>query len=476
MTTQPAGVVFIAYAAEDRVLADSMRGALVRCGVPVWWDVEILKGDFGTAIQQAIRGAACIVPLWTKHSVESTWVRDEVRFANEVGKAILGVRYEDVIVPVGFGQSHFIDLAREPTGTLKVAAACERILAAVAPVESEAGDRAIALPKGKQLPLPCFVRSTSSHETILAPESALGVLQAFGGSAALVSAYDVAHSKHRRRLVQTAGKIRSGGGVLFLDSGNYEAFRKHDHKWTERSFEASLKLIPADLVFCFDNIAPALSVRALTEDVIRRFRRAQSLVDSPVIPIVHIPKDTKGRFKTGLLPEIFAKLSATLQPIAIAVPERELGDGLTARARNVWSIREALRVNSRYQPIHLLGTGNPLSIATLVAVGADLFDGLEWCRTVADESTKLLYHPQQFDFFSYQTRLAEHAVVRQSVDDQSLPYGAKIAFHNLSVFEGWMTIVREHALARTLDRLLTGRLPEGAFDDLAKSVPQAFKR
>jgi len=83
----------------------------------------------------------------------------------------------------------------------------------------------------------------------------------------------------------------------------------------------------------------------------------------------------------------------------IAVPERELGEGICKKADTVIKIREKLNTIGRYQPIHILGTGNPLSILILAAAGADLFDGLEWCRTVADRDTGFLFHHQQFEFF-----------------------------------------------------------------------------
>lgn len=42
----------------------------------------------------------------------------------------------------------------------------------------------------------------------------------------------------------------------------------------------------------------------------------------------------------------------------IAVPERELGDGIVARARAVHEIRRSLDSLGFYQPLHLLGCGN----------------------------------------------------------------------------------------------------------------------
>ncbi|WP_182212931.1 hypothetical protein [Stenotrophomonas acidaminiphila] len=71
------------------------------------------------------------------------------------------------------------------------------------------------------------------------------------------------------------------------------------------------------------------------------------------------------------------------------------------------ALRKALDDNGRYVGLHLLGTGNPISIALYAWAGADSFDGLEWCQTVVDHDTGLLFHLSQSDFFRRQTAWGE---------------------------------------------------------------------
>ena len=92
-----------------------------------------------------------------------------------------------------------------------------------------------------------------------------------------------------------------------------------------------------------------------------------------------------------------------LFPVLLAVPERALGDGIIARTLSVRRLRQALDKLGFYCPLHLLGTGNPLSIAVYAMAGADSFDGLEWCQTVVDHQTGKLFHFQQWDLFKDQT-------------------------------------------------------------------------
>jgi hypothetical protein len=65
--------------------------------------------------------------------------------------------------------------------------------------------------------------------------------------------------------------------------------------------------------------------------------------------------------------------SQRLNPIFVAVPKRELGDGLLERARNVVRIRRRLDRLGYHCGLHLLGTGNPISILEYSLCGADTF-------------------------------------------------------------------------------------------------------
>ncbi len=160
----------------------------------------------------------------------------------------------------------------------------------------------------------------------------------------------------------------------------------------------------------------------------------------------------------------------------MAVPERELGNGILDRACAVNKIRRALNELGFYQPLHLLGTGNPLSIAILSAAGADWFDGLEWCRTVADGETALLYHLHQFEFFGWQSELLASPIVQEAVKSETISYQGKVAFHNLDFLSTWMTELRKHLSEGTIERLLTEKLPNGtkSVNLLESAVPGIF--
>jgi hypothetical protein len=70
--------VFISYAREDHAEAQSVAEALNARAVSVFWDRTIPTGrSFEAVIEEAMASAKAVVVLWSRHSVQSEWVRAE---------------------------------------------------------------------------------------------------------------------------------------------------------------------------------------------------------------------------------------------------------------------------------------------------------------------------------------------------------------------------------------------------------------
>lgn len=89
---------------------------------------------------------------------------------------------------------------------------------------------------------------------------------------------------------------------------------------------------------------------------------------------------------------------------------------------------------------NLLGTGNPISMAIYTIMGADSFDGLEWCQTVVDYDTAYLFHFSQAEFFFN----------NNSLEGADLPYTLKTLTHNLLFYSKWMKDLQNAFMAGTL--------------------------
>lgn len=244
---------------------------------------------------------------------------------------------------------------------------------------------------GTALPLPCFFPSVSTVKTNLMPVDYIELLAAAGHPLFLVSAYDIANSceDHQRRIQCALKQSKERGSVILVDSGNYEAFWKGDLAWEVDRFHGVCKTYAHHLCFCYDNQEPPDTAEAISADVVASVLRDQGHAIGTAVPIVHGP--------ANLLPTAAQRAAEQLCPVLLAVPERALGEGIAARTRTVRRIRKALDALGFYCPLHLLGTGNPLSMIAYAMAGADSFDGLEWCQVVVDHKSATLFHFQQWD-------------------------------------------------------------------------------
>lgn len=276
--------------------------------------------------------------------------------------------------------------------------------------------------------LPCFVPSVSSVKCPLPPVAYVEILAAVRHSQFLVSAYDIGHAapKEREQFERLVSEAMGSGSVVFLDSGNYERYWKANPVWTAQSFREVAASLSYTVGFCYDNLQPADSPRAIARDVVKRVIADQSCASSIVVPIVHAPRE--------LLAEATCRVATALSPRVVAVPERRLGDGVLERMRTLWLLRRSLDAALEYYcPIHLLGTGDPLSIAGYAFAGADSFDGLEWCRSIIDHEDGRLRHFHHWDLIKYQTSWGMR---------DGIPYVASAIMHNLAYYTAFMADLR----------------------------------
>ena len=315
-----------------------------------------------------------------------------------------------------------------------------------------------------QIQLPSFVFSLSSHETQVTPEDGIKLLTFLDAKATLISAYDI-HKKelfeHDSGLVKSINNLRENLSIIYLDSGNYEASRKSDYAsptnpngWKKESYWKVANHIHADVIFAYDKFEPSKSIKTAATNVCRNYLDDSTHItirDSILCPIIHIPKGKQldgiaGKFGGS----VALKVADKIQPQMIAFAERELGDGILTRMRNLHLIRDALNKRGEYLPIHILGTGNPLSIALLAVAGGDSFDGLEWCRTSSDFSGRL-FHFQFFQQF-----------MKQSYNDSNVAaimnrsnFTMKAVTHNFYATSQWVTSIQSLIHTKNEDEIFT---------------------
>lgn len=94
------GPVFISHATSDDAFVSALRRALEGLHIPVWVDSRNLRGGDVLApdIAQAIEQARQVIVILSPHTINSSWVRREIRQALQVQKRHYAAGYR--VIPL----------------------------------------------------------------------------------------------------------------------------------------------------------------------------------------------------------------------------------------------------------------------------------------------------------------------------------------------------------------------------------------
>jgi hypothetical protein len=291
---------------------------------------------------------------------------------------------------------------------------------------------------GKTKNLPEYFPSISSVKTSLLPIEYLRVLAATKYPQFLISAYDLCNSDQNKKMAEISMAAKKNGAIILMDSGNYESYWRSDREWKWNNYLDMLDKSHYHLAFSFDNQTPPDTITKNVLDIEKRtIKTLKKFPQASIIPILH------GSLLS--LPQISTQVVHCLKPIMIAVPERELGEGLIERIKTLTRIRRALEETGENVPLHLLGTGNPLALLLFSIFGANSFDGLEWCQTTVNHETGLLYHFQHRELFGNQSVFC---------GSKDIPYAQATLAHNLMFYSNWMSVIRANIKDGKVEELL----------------------
>lgn len=467
--------IYIIYASEDREVARHLHQALSKRW-SVWWDEDIV-GSYPKVIEREMPNAGCVVYVNSEIGREKDTTIDELGIARRYTREIITVRLDHTDAPYPLGRHSSVPLANwvGDEGDQQFKLLSHKISQVVPPRKKPRRPLAVF---DDRIKLPSVFMSVSSYETRLEPEDAVSLTRVFSARTVLVSAYDwapknIATTRILKARNSSLNALHKSGALILMDSGNYEATRKKDKFWTRRDYAKVLDSIPHDIACAFDILSVPTDPERHLKALIAGFTRDATLTSAPIVPIVHSRRLKSGKYDLEHLPRLLCELAKNLHPIMISVPERELGDGLIERVQAMLKIRQALDTLPFYQPIHLLGTGNPWSIAALAAAGADSFDGLEWCRVVVDRDTHRLNHFQHYDMFAAQAAISPIAAGLKV--DEAVPFAWRAALHNLDYYADLTGQLQSYASKDRLETQVTGLLGTSLTRLLKEKAPGLFE-
>lgn len=304
------------------------------------------------------------------------------------------------------------------------------------------------------LPCPVFYPSVSSvSKNVWNILDHIDLLVSVNHPQFLVSAFDIYKYKNNKRLLRALELAEDQNQVILYDSGIYEVVWSKSKRWCKKRYIRTLKSNRFSNAFDYDDYVLGDSVSASAASINKSVNNVQSQLGSTAIsPIIHC-RDINEYV------DICVSVSNTCKPRLLAIPERELGSGMLSIANNIKKIREALNQLEYYQPLHILGTGNPLSMMVYAFVGADSFDGLDWCQTVVDYESATLHHPLHLDLYKEQSQWGA---------ETEMDFLARCYLHNLEFYTAWMEKIQGMSAISDKQSMLDKYLPTSASIDFIK--------
>lgn len=197
----------------------------------------------------------------------------------------------------------------------------------------------------------------------------------------LVSAYDLHYNKKIRPPFNFAS-------LIFLDSGGYEAskeqelsnFSDNDHvpkAWSQAMHAAQLAAWPTtvpSVLISYDHPLERFVIK-------KQIERAKGMAPGRegFLREILLKPETKGQ---GLLQ--IADIIRNVRDLAgfdvIGVTEKEVGNSIFDRMKNIAELRRALDKVGLETPIHVFGSLDTITTPMYFLAGADIFDGLTWLR------------------------------------------------------------------------------------------------
>lgn len=202
----------------------------------------------------------------------------------------------------------------------------------------------------------------------------------------LVSAFDIYHS-----LIPEPDKFAYCTETVILDSGGYESSSIYDfsgiieydgdsekiNEWNIEKLESVIEnwseRYPAIIVnFDHGNIRKSLN---------EQISEANSFFHKyPKTLNIFLIKPETSKQPMIQINNILESIHLFDQFDIIGLAEKELGDSMLMRMRNIYKIRKRMDEMKNSNPIHVFGSLDPVSSVLYFLAGAEIFDGLTWLR------------------------------------------------------------------------------------------------
>ncbi len=236
----------------------------------------------------------------------------------------------------------------------------------------------------KKLTTPTYFPSISTASTRITYSSIIRALVTSGYPQLLVSCYDLHKLKKDEQVFHYLEEHLENENILFLDSGEFERYWFQDTDWDFEKYKKIIQSTTSDLFASYDKIPRKPNkFEDIVTLTVQKTESSLELIDNNYCVTIFHGNSSKE------LRELINNISSSNKEFfgMIAVAERECGKMIEDKIQTIQKIREILNENSPDTILHVLGCGNPSSIALLAFAGADSFDSVDWNRWIIDKKT-----------------------------------------------------------------------------------------
>jgi len=245
-------------------------------------------------------------------------------------------------------------------------------------------------------------------------------------------------------MAEVSDYFRNGCFVM-LDSGIFESYWNRDSTWTFARYGKYTCQIDSDFYCSFDQLPKKdMSIQHFSRLTMRSIKSSAMISkSSQAVPVIH-----------GISPEqliqMLRKLMAVMKVVPIvAVAERDCGRTISERAKTIVKLREILLNGRQNSIIHLLGCGDPISLAVYSYCGADMFDSLDWAEFAIERNELELANISQLELMN-----CNCVACSRKIKDPI----KKVLLHNLRFYQDYGIMLRAMIQRGTLGDFLIERV------------------
>jgi len=310
---------------------------------------------------------------------------------------------------------------------------------------------------GKKLVTPTYFPAVSGAKLSLPVRQLVEFLVERSYPRILVSSYDLfkMNARDREELGRELADYSRSGLLVFLDSGIFESFWRGDSTWDFEGYKTIVTRVASDFYTSFDVLPePSQSESQFVASTEQRILLSESVSrSSEYIPIVHGTKPYQMISTVKAILNSHPSISRM-----IAVSERDCGVSLSERARTVLELRKILDESCETVILHVLGCGNPLSVALYAYCGADTFDSLDWAQVAIDRDELRTY-----DYAYHELSTCQCVACSRPSQDPI----KSILLHNLLFYQDFMLKIQSMIRRNTLKDFLLQYLGPNLMKKLA---------